>query len=560
MRKTMPIVLALCLALAVGSLVIGCGSSEQKQTEAKQTTQPKQTETKQKQAPQKSSQKPGVAQQAAGTQKKPNILVIWGDDVGIWNISANSQGMMGYKTPNIDRIAHEGMRFTDYYGEQSCTAGRSSFITGQSVFRTGLSKVGLPGADLGMRKEDPTIAGLLKAQGYATGQFGKNHLGDKDEHLPTMHGFDEFFGNLYHLNAEEEPENEDYPKNPEFRKKFGPRGVIHSWADGKGGQKVEDTGPLTKKRMETVDDETMAAAIDFIKRQHKEGKPFFVWWNGTRMHFRTHVKAENRGKSGQDEYSDGMVEHDAHVGQLLKVLDELDIADNTIVFYSTDNGPHANTWPDAATTPFRGEKNTNWEGGWRVPAFVRWPERIKPGSVSNEIMHHMDWLPTFLAAAGEPEIKKKLLKGCSAIGRNYKVHLDGYNFLPYLICQTDKAPRKEIFYFSDDGDLTALRYQDWKIIFMEQQVPGTFKVWAEPFVPLRVPKIFHLRRDPFERADITSNTYYDWMLDRAFILVPAQAYVGKFMGTFKDYPPRQKAASFSVDQVMERLKESGASK
>jgi arylsulfatase A-like enzyme len=564
MRKTLLLVLTLCLAVAVGGLVIGCGSSEQKQPEAKQTTQPQQTQAKQPEPKQKesppSSSKPVVAKTTTAANTKPNILVIWGDDVGIWNISANSLGMMGYKTPNIDRIAHEGMRFTDYYGEQSCTAGRSSFIMGQSVFRTGLSKVGLPGADLGMRQEDPTIAGLLKAQGYATGQFGKNHLGDKDEHLPTMHGFDEFFGNLYHLNAEEEPENMDYPKDPEFRKKFGPRGVIHSWADGKGGQRVEDTGPLTKKRMETIDDETVAAAIDFIRRQHKEGKPFFVWWNGTRMHFRTHVKAENRGKSGQDEYSDGMVEHDAHVGQLLKLVDELGIADNTVVFYSTDNGPHANTWPDAATTPFRGEKNTNWEGGWRVPAFVRWPGKIKPGSVSNEIMHHMDWLPTFLAMAGEPDIKEKLLKGYSAIGRNYKVHLDGYNFLPLLTGRTDQGPRKEIFYFSDDGDLTALRYLDWKIIFMEQRVPGTFQVWAEPFVPLRVPKIFNLRRDPFERADITSNTYYDWLLDRAFLLVPAQAYVGKFMATFKDYPPRQKAASFSLDRVMEQLKTSGASK
>jgi arylsulfatase A-like enzyme len=567
-RKPFLIVLALWLALAVGVSVIGCGSnapkpSETKQTKDQQTPPPqpqaKQPEPKQKEPP-PTSQKSGVAKNSAAADTKPNILVIWGDDVGFWNISANNLGMMGYQTPNIDRIAREGMRFTDYYGEQSCTAGRSSFIMGQSVFRTGLSKVGLPGADLGMQKEDPTIAGLLKAQGYATGQFGKNHLGDKDEHLPTMHGFDEFFGNLYHLNAEEEPENMDYPKNPEFRKKFGPRGVIHSWADGKGGQRVEDTGPLTKKRMETVDDETMAAAIDFIRRQHKEGKPFFVWWNGTRMHFRTHVKPEHRGISGQDEYSDGMVEHDGHVGQLLKLLDELGIADTTVVFYSTDNGPHANTWPDAATTPFRGEKNTNWEGGWRVPAFVRWPGKIKPGSVSNQIMHHMDWLPTFLAIASEPDIKEKLLTGYSAIGRNYKVHLDGYNFLPFLTGQTDKGPRKEIFYFSDDGDLTALRYQDWKIVFMEQRIPGTFRVWAEPFVPLRVPKIFNLRRDPFERADITSNTYYDWLLDRAFLLVPAQAYVGKFMATFKDYPPRQKAASFSLDQVMEQLKTSGASK
>jgi arylsulfatase len=562
MRKPLLLVLTLCLALALGGLVLGCGSSEQKPPEGKQATQPQPTQAKQPAAKQKEtppgSSKPTVAKTAA--DQKPNILVIWGDDVGIWNISANSLGMMGYRTPHIDRIAHEGMRFTDYYGEQSCTAGRSSFIMGQSVFRTGLSKVGLPGADLGMRKEDPTIAGLLKAQGYATGQFGKNHLGDKDEHLPTMHGFDEFFGNLYHLNAEEEPENMDYPKDPEFKKKFGPRGVIHSWADGKGGQKIEDTGPLTTKRMESIDDETVVAAIDFIKRQHQEGKPFFVWWNGTRMHFRTHVRPEHRGISGQDEYSDGMVEHDAHVGLLLKLLDELGIADNTIVFYSTDNGPHANTWPDAATTPFRGEKNTNWEGGWRVPAFVRWPGKIKPGSVSNQIMHHMDWLPTFMAAAGEPNIKEKLLTGYSAIGRNYKVHLDGYNFLPMLTGQTDKGPRKEIFYFSDDGDLTALRYQDWKLIFMEQRVPGTFQVWAEPFVPLRVPKIFNLRRDPFERADITSNTYYDWMLDRAFLLVPAQAYVAKFMATFKDYPPRQKAASFSLDQVMDKLETSGASK
>ena len=445
--------------------------------------------------------------------------------------------------------------FTDYYGEQSCTAGRSSFITGQSVFRTGLSKVGLPGAELGLKVEDPTIAGLLKQQGYATGQFGKNHLGDKDEHLPTNHGFDEFLGNLYHLNAEEEPENEDYPENPEFRKKFGPRGVIKSSADGK----IQDTGPLTKKRMETIDDETVAAAIDFMERQAKAKKPFFVWWNGTRMHFRTHVKPELRGISGQDEYSDGMVEHDRHVGQILAKIDELGLADNTIVFYSTDNGPHMNTWPDAAMTPFRGEKNTNWEGGWRVPAMVRWPGKIKPGSVSNEIMHHMDWMPTFLAAAGEPEVKEKLLKGYSAIGRNYKVHLDGYNFLPYLTGQEEKGRRDEIFYFSDDGDLTALRYRDWKMIFLEQRATGTLQVWAEPFTELRVPLIFNLRRDPYERAQITSNTYYDWLIDRAYLLVPAQAYVAKFLETFKDYPPRQKAASFSLKQVMEKMQQSTGS-
>jgi arylsulfatase len=472
--------------------------------------------------------------------------------------------MMGYETPNIDRIAAEGMAFTDYYGEQSCTAGRSSFIMGQSVFRTGLSKVGLPGADLGMREEEPTIAGLLKAQGYATGQFGKNHLGDQDKHLPTNHGFDEFFGNLYHLNAEEEPENEDYPADMKvasgktFREQFGPRGVIHSWALPDGKQKIEDTGPLTKKRMETIDDETSDRAIEFIREQEKAGKPWFVWWNGTRMHFRTHVKKELRGISGQDEYSDGMVEHDMHIGKFLKLLDELGIADNTIVFYSTDNGPHMNTWPDAAMTPFRGEKNTNWEGGWRVPAFVRWPGKIKAGVWNTEIVHHMDWLPTFLAAAGEPDIKQKLKQGgVKALGRNYKVHLDGYNILPMLTGETEKSPRKEIFYFSDDGDLTALRYEDWKLIFMEQRAEATFQAWMEPFVPLRIPLILNLRRDPYERAPVTSNTYFDWLLDRAYLLVPAQTYVGNFLATFKEFPPRQKAASFSLDRVMESLTPGG---
>jgi arylsulfatase len=494
----------------------------------------------------------------AAKTDKPNILVIWGDDIGRTNISAYTRGLVGYTTPNIDRIANEGMMFTDYYGEQSCTAGRASFIMGQSVFRTGLSKVGLPGADLGMRTEEPTIAGLLKERGYATGQFGKNHLGDQDVHLPTNHGFDEFFGNLYHLNAEEEPENEDYPKNPEFRKRFGPRGVIHSWALPGGKQKIEDTGPLTKKRMETVDDETADRAIEFIREQHKAGKPWFVWWNGTRMHFRTHVKAELRGISGQDEYADGMVEHDMHIGRFLKLLDELKIAGNTIVFYSTDNGPHMNTWPDAAWSPFRGEKNSNWEGGWRVPAMVRWPGKIKAGQVTNGIVHHMDWLPTFLAAAGEPDIKGKLEKGgVRAIGRTYKVHLDGYDILPVLTGKTKESPRKEIFYFSDDGDLTALRYQDWKLIFLEQRAQGTLRVWAEPFTPLRIPLIFNLRRDPYERSQITSNTYYDWLLDRAFLLVPAQAYVGKFLQTFQEFPPRQKAASFTLDQVMEKIKSPG---
>ncbi|MBG7601818.1 MAG: arylsulfatase [Gammaproteobacteria bacterium] len=492
---------------------------------------------------------------ATAQADKPNILVIWGDDIGQSNISAYTRGLMGYQTPNIDRIAKEGMMFTDYYGEQSCTAGRSSFILGQSVFRTGLSKVGLPGAAGGISEKDPTIAELLKPLGYATGQFGKNHLGDRDEMLPTNHGFDEFFGNLYHLNAEEEPENEDYPKDPAFRKEFGPRGVIHSFADGK----IEDTGPLTKKRMETVDDETAAAALDFIDRQQKAGKPWFVWWSGTRMHFRTHVKSENRGISGQDEYSDGMVEHDRHIGLFLKKLDDLGIADNTVVFYSTDNGPHMNTWPDAAMTPFRGEKNTNFEGGWRVPAMVRWPGHIAADSVSNGIMHHMDWMPTLLSIAGDPNVKDDLLKGKQVDGKTFKVHLDGYNQLPMLTGESKESARHEIYYFSDDGDLTALRYNDWKAIFMEQRIETTFETWANPFTPLRVPLIFNLRRDPYERAQLTSNTYYDWMLDRVYLLLPAQTFVGEFLATFKEYPPRMKAASFSLDQVMESLSTQGGS-
>lgn len=488
-------------------------------------------------------------------QEKPNILVIWGDDVGQSNISAYTMGLVGYRTPNIDRVANEGMLFTDYYAEQSCTAGRSTFITGQSVIRTGLSKVGLPGADLGLQPEDATIAELLKPLGYATGQFGKNHLGDLDEFLPSNHGFDEFFGNLYHLNASEEPELEDYPDPkdyPNFLKNYGPRGVIHSFSDGR----IEDTGPLTKKRMETIDDETIAAAKDFIMRSVDANEPFFVWWNGTRMHFRTHVKPELRGISGQNEYGDGMVEHDIHVGELLDLLDELGIAENTIVLYSTDNGPHKNTWPDAGVNPFRGEKNTNWEGGWRVPAVVRWPGKIPAGSFSNEIISGMDWLPTFLAAAGDSDIKNKLLSGHKAGDRTYKVHLDGYNLLPHLTGQTGEGPRKEIFYFSDDGDLTALRYNDWKIIFMEQRAAGTMLVWANPFTPLRMPLILNLRRDPYEFATITSNTYYDWLLDHAFMFVPAQSYVGDFLKTFKEFPPRQKAASFSLDQVLETLEKS----
>jgi arylsulfatase len=497
---------------------------------------------------------------SAYSQDKPNMLIIWGDDIGQSNISAYTMGLMGYRTPNIDRIAREGMIFTDYYGEQSCTAGRSSYMTGQSVYRTGLSKVGLPGADLGMQIEDPNIPALLKAEGYVTGQFGKNHFGDQDRHLPTNHGFDEFLGNLYHLNAEEEPENEDYPdpeEYPDFAENFGPRGVMHSYAGGA----IEDTGPLTKLRMETIDDETVAAAIEFIRQANDDGTPFYVWWNGTRMHFRTHVKAELRGISGQDEYGDGMVEHDMHVGELLALLDELGIADNTIVHYSTDNGPHMNTWPDAGSSPFFGEKNTNWEGGWRVPSMVRWPGRIEAGSVSNEIMHHMDWLPTLVAAAGNPDIKEQLLEGgVEAIGRTYNVHLDGYNFLPHLTGEAEEGPRREIFYFADTGELTGLRYDDWKMIFLEQESPDTLRAWIEPWTPLRVPLITNIRRDPYERAHVTSNTYYDWMIDRIFLLVPAQQYVGAFLQTFIEYPPRQKPASFSIDQVMELMESSGGSK
>lgn len=485
-------------------------------------------------------------------EKQPNILVLWGDDIGQSNVSAYTKGMVGYTTPNIDQIADEGMIFTDYYAEQSCTAGRSSFILGQSVFRTGLSKVGMPGAKEGISTEDPTIAELLKPLGYATGQFGKNHLGDRDEHLPTNHGFDEFLGNLYHLNAEEEPELPDYPdpeEYPNFREKYGPRGVIHSYAGGD----IEDTGPLTKKRMETIDDESSDAAIKFIRKAVKEDKPFFVWWNGTRMHFRTHVKPELRGISGQNEYGDGMVEHDMHIGKFLELLDELKIADNTIVFYSTDNGPHKNTWPDAGINPFRSEKNTNWEGGWRVPAMIRWPGQIEPGSVSNEIVSGMDWMPTFLAAAGQDDVKEKLLDGYTVNGKTYKVHLDGYNILPHLTGKEEKSPRIELFYFSDDGDLTALRYKDWKFVFMEQRAEGTLLVWANPYTALRLPMIFNLRRDPYEFAPITSNTYYDWMLDHAFMLVPVQDVVGQFLSTFQEYPPRMKAASFSLDKVLEQL-------
>ena len=506
--------------------------------------------------------------------KKPNIVIIWGDDIGQSNISAYSRGLMGYQTPNIDRVAREGMMFTDIYAEQSCTAGRSSFLTGQSGLRTGLTKVGLPGAAVGLQKEDPTIAELLKAQGYATGQFGKNHLGDRNEYLPTVHGFDEFYGNLYHLNAEEEPELPDYPKDPAFRAKFGPRGVLDCKASDKddqtvdsrfgkvGKQVIKDTGPLTKKRMETIDDDIANRAVDFIQRQNKAGKPIFLWVNFTHMHLRTHTKPESIGQSGrwQSPYHDTMIDHDRNVGTVLKALDDLGIADNTFVMYSTDNGPHMNSWPDGGMTPFRNEKNSNWEGAYRVPAMVRWPGRIKPGQISNELVAHHDWLPTLVAIAGDTQVKEKLLKGYKVGGMTYKVHLDGDNLVPYLTGQTQRSPRESFIYINDDQQVTALRYDNWKIVFMEQRVQGTLRIWAEPFTTLRVPKIFNLRTDPYERADITSNTYYDWLIDHVYLLVPAQAFVGQFLMTFKDYPQRQKAASFNLDEVMKKLQESHGSK
>jgi arylsulfatase len=489
---------------------------------------------------------------------KPNILIIWGDDIGITNLSTYSDGLMGYRTPNIDRVADEGVKFTDYYGEQSCTAGRAAFITGQNPYRTGLTKVGMPGAKVGLQAEDPTIATALKEQGYATGQFGKNHLGDRDEHLPTMHGFDEFFGNLYHLNAEEEPEQYDYPREedfPDFRKNFGPRGVIRAWANGDGTQRIEDTGPLTRKRMETVDEEFRDAAVDFIQRKAEEDTPFFVWFNSTHMHFRTHVKPESRGRAGrwQSEYHDTMLDHDDLVGTLLDELDRLGIADNTIVMYSTDNGPHMNSWPDGGMTPFRSEKNSNWEGAYRVPAMVRWPGHIPAGTTLNGIVSHNDWFVTLLAAAGEPDIADKLKAGTTLAGTEYKVHLDGHNQLDYITGAVSESPRKHFFYVSDEGDLTALRYDNWKIVFLEQRTEGTLAVWLDPWVELRAPKLFNLKTDPYERADRTSNTYFDWIFDHVWVFVPAQSYVAKMIETLAEFPPRQKPASFTIDQVIAKL-------
>jgi len=503
--------------------------------------------------------------------KQPNILILWGDDIGIWNISHFSKGMMGYRTPNIDRVANEGCSFTDYYGQQSCTAGRAAFITGQNPLRTGLTKVGMPGAALGLQGEDPTIAELLKPLGYATGQFGKNHLGDRNEYLPTAHGFDEFFGNLYHLNAEEEPEYPDYPKDPKFKEAFGPRGVLHCFATDKddpttdprwgrvGKQTIKDTGPLTKKRMETVDEEITDAAIGFIEKHAKTDKPFFLWYNSTAMHFRSHVAEKNIGKSGQDPYSDRMVVHDEQIGQILDKLDQMGIADNTLVMYSTDNGPENDTWPDGANTPFRGQKDTNWDGGWRVPAFFRWPGKIKAGSVLNDIVCHQDMLPTLLAAAGDPNINQKLLDGYKVGDKTFKVCIDGINQLPYLTGRADKSPRENFFYVSDDGGVMAIRTGDYKLVF-EQQTALSTNVWAEPFTKLRLPHIFNLRRDPFERADFNSNVYWDWYMEHVPYLYKAQALVASQIQNFINYPPRQKAASFNLDTVMQQLDHAAAAK
>jgi arylsulfatase A-like enzyme len=480
--------------------------------------------------------------------RKPNVLVIWGDDIGQFNISAINHGMMGFKTPNIDSIARDGALFTDWYGQQSCTAGRAAFITGQSPIRTGLTKVGLPGAPEGMKREDPTIATMLRAQGYMTGQFGKNHLGDRDEMLPSNHGFDEFFGNLYHLNAEEEPEHPDYPKDPAFRKQFGPRGVIHSFAGGK----ITDTGPLTKKRMETIDDEVTTKALDFMDRAKKADKPFFLWWNSTRMHIFTHLKPESQGKTGLGVYADGMVEHDAHVGQVLARLKELGLDENTIVMYSTDNGSESFSWPDGGTTMFRGEKNTQWEGGYRVPTMIRWPGVIKPGTVINEVAAHEDMLPTLLAAAGDTTVKERLTKGQTIGDRTFKVHLDGYNLLPALKGEAREWPRKEFIYWTDDGSVAALRYGNWKATFLAQRAHG-LHVWQEPFVPLRAPMLTNIRMDPFELAHEIGMDYGRWFAEHMFMIAPAGAYVGQWLQSFKEFPPRQKPGSFNLDRVMEAV-------
>ena len=505
-----------------------------------------------------------VAPAQAQAPKKPNILIIWGDDIGQFNISAFNQGIMGYQTPNIDSIAKQGALFTDWYGQQSCTAGRAAFLTGQSPIRTGLTKVGLPGAPEGLKKEDPTIAELLKPLGYATGQFGKNHVGDRNDMLPTVHGFDEWLGNLYHLNAEEEPENVDYPKNPAFKAKFGPRGVMHCFATEKddptddprfgkvGKQTCEDTGPLTRKRMETVDEEVTAGAIKFMDRASKENKPFFVWRNSSRMHVFTHLKKESEGKTGFGIYADGMVEHDGQVGQLLDKLKELGIEDNTIVMYSSDNGAEFFNWPDGGSTMFRGEKNTQWEGGFRVPTLIRWPGVIKPGTILNDFGAHEDMIPTLLAAAGDTTVKDDLLKGKKIGDMTYKVHLDGYNLMPFLKGDTKEWPRREFIYWTDGGSVAAVRYDNWKLSFLRQNAVG-IKVWEAPFEELRWPMLTNLRMDPFERASDESIGHAVWASERMFVLAPASAFVAQWISSFREFPPRMKPGSFSLDRVMESM-------
>lgn len=579
---------ALGYAVSASSSGLGhlAGAKEQTQAVSEQTpaanraTAPvAQVAFQQPQPPKKAPAKTTTAKTApANAGSKPNILVIFGDDIGTTNISAYSDGLMGYETPNIDRIANEGLRFLHYYGEQSCTAGRAAFLTGQHGIRSGLTKVGFPGAPMGMNQLDPSIGGLLKSLGYATGQFGKNHVGDRNESLPTVNGFDEFFGNLYHLNAEEEPELPDYPKDPAYLAKFGPRGVLKCTATDKddptvdprfgkiGKQTIEDTGALTKKRMETIDDETSAAAIDYMKRQKESGKPFFCWFNSTRMHLRTHVRAEHRGRytHGDSEYIDGMMEHDDTIGEILNALDDMGIADNTIVVYTSDNGPHMNTWPDGAMTWFRSEKNTNWEGAFRVPCLVRWPGQIEPGTVTAELMSHNDWIPTLCSIAGEPDIVGKCLKGYEAIGKTYKVHLDGYDQSAFLknvdgtVGKNNgtKSARHNFFYSDDDGDLVAYRQGDYKYVFQEQRSPGTMQVWAEPFTDLRLQKIFNLFQDPFERADITSNTFWDWQLNHVPAMYGVMDDMVVFAKTFKEYPPRSIPPSFNPSTILEQtLKE-----
>ncbi|WP_281615105.1 arylsulfatase [Flammeovirga sp. SubArs3] len=490
--------------------------------------------------------------QIEAKSKRPNILVVWGDDIGFSNVSAYNLGMMGYQTPNIDRVAHEGGLFTHYYSQQSCTAGRASFILGEEPFRTGLLTIGLPGSPHGIPEWAPTIADLLKNQGYTTGQFGKNHLGDRDEHLPTEHGFDEFFGNLYHLNAEEEPESYYYPKDEEFKKKYGPRGVIHSYADGR----VSDTGPLTKKRMETIDDELLQGATDFIERAHKADKPFFLWFNSTRMHIWTHLKNESEGKTGVGEYADGMIEHDRHLGVLLNKLEELGIDDNTIVIWSTDNGTQKFTWPDGGVSPFKGDKGTTWEGGFRAPCVIKWPGVIKPGTKYDGMASHMDWMPTLLSAAGVPDVKERLKEGYKANGKTFRVHLDGYDLTDYLAGNSKESPRETFYYFSSTGDLNAVRWKEWKVSFAVQEGDMSEAYRAVPAFP----KVVNLKLDPFETAQDQSKTAFKWYVENMWLFGSIGEQITKFVTTVPEYPfqpaaPRADNINYEYFKKMESMQQ-----